>query len=193
MMTVARPRKSSRFEYEDQKAMLTWALEKMQAIDTGFQFRDDAKAIGHVRGEEFAGVVVFDTFSPNDCLVHLVSDGSRRWMTHDFATVAMAYPFHQCGFSRITCMISERNEASLRYTLKFGWSLEGYLRSAGSQGEGLLIFGMLRSECRWLRDHSEFFTQGKNSAIDGLTRAQDVLSRLRSTSHGQRRRISAVA
>lgn len=167
--------------------MLSWARGRMREVDPHFNFRNDAYAIGHVRKDAFVGAAVFDTFSDGDCLVHLVSDGSKRWMTRDFATVAMAYPFLQCDFPRITCMVSENNEASLRYTAKFGWSLEGYLRGAGTNGEGLLVFGMLRSECRWLRDHSEFFTTGQISAIDGWNRAQDVLSKFRRPSDGQKK------
>ncbi|MBO9458973.1 GNAT family N-acetyltransferase [Labrenzia sp. R5_0] len=180
---------ASTFEYHPQPTLITWAETKMRETYPGFVFARDARAIGHARDGELVAVVVYDRWSENDCMVHVVSDGSRSWMTRSFAVVAMAYPFRQLGFTRITAMVSELNEESLRFSQRFGWRLEGYLRKAGPKGEGLLLFGMLKSECRWLPEAAETFRSDEISGIEGWQRAQDVLSRSRRTSNGQ---VSAI-
>lgn len=131
--------------YGHDERLIAWAQSRLQC-----EFRSDAKAIGLERNGDIAGAVVFDTFSPGDCLVHLVSDGSRRWLTREFITRSMAYPFLQIGQPRISCIISSGNTDSLRFTRHFGWTQEGVLREAGAEGEDLILFGMLRRECRFL-------------------------------------------
>lgn len=142
---------SGRLVYGDDERLVRWAEQRIPH----HRFRDDAVAIGHERADELVAVAVFDTFSPNSCMVGLAADtGGRpaawRWSSREFAMAAMAYPFLQCGFNHITCIISALNERSLRYTRHFGWVQEGVLREAGPLGEDMMIFGMLRRECRWL-------------------------------------------
>lgn len=139
---------SSRLVYGEDERLVRWAEERIADLP---QFRPDAVAIGHERAGELVAVCVFDTFSSNDCLVHLASDGSKRWMTREFAVRVFAYPFVQLRFSRITCIVSELNLQSLDYTRKMGWVQEGVFRKAGTGGENLCVFGMLAEENRWFR------------------------------------------
>lgn len=133
--------------YGEDRKLIEWAETTMGDIT----FRDDAYAIGVERSGEIAGVVVFDTFGPSDCLIHVVSNGKKRWFSRELAVCTMAYPFMQLKFKRITAMISVENTASLRFLEGFGGFVqEGVMRQAGTKGEDLAIFGMLRSDCRWL-------------------------------------------
>ena len=133
------------FRYHDAAEMVRWAEERI----SGCRFRDDATAIGMERAGALAAVVVYDTFSPSNCFVSLAA-AERHWFTHEFAIRAMAYPFVQCRFTRINCLISSNNRLSLTFTRQFGWRQEGVLREAGADGEDVLVFGMLRRECRYL-------------------------------------------
>lgn len=134
--------------YDEDEELIPWAQDRISHV----RFRPDAKAIGIEFDGRLRGVTVFDTFSVNDCLVSVASDGGWAWFTREFAVRTMAYPFHQCQLSRITCLISELNQPSLRFTRRFGgWVHEGTLRKAGPDGEHLLLFGMLREDCRWLK------------------------------------------
>lgn len=143
---------SSSYIYDRQEDMIAWAADRMHfTYQDDFVFAPDAKAIGHMRDGEFVGVVVFDRFSDRDCLLHIVSDGTRRWLTREFITRALTYPFRQCGNRRVTCLVSENNKESLRFTRKFGgWVEEGRMREAAPDGSDLIMFGMLRRECPWL-------------------------------------------
>ena len=131
--------------YEPREEMIAWAEET-----GGNRYRDDAKAIG-VRDETgWRGVVVFDTFTTTGCWIHVVSDGTARWMTREFILRVFAYPFVQLQYPRLSAFVSERNTRSRQFCESFGFSREGTLRQAGEEGEDIIMFGMLRSECRWL-------------------------------------------
>ncbi len=133
---------------QPQADLVRWAAENMGYPD--FRFRPDAKAIGHVRAGALAAVVVFDNFSDGDCMISVVSDGGRRWFSREFGRAVVAYPFVQLGQRRLTAMILESNAASRAFCAAFGFTQEGRLRKAGPGGEDMLLFGMLREECRWL-------------------------------------------
>lgn len=150
---------SDEFVYGRDEELVAWA----QARIPDCRFRDDARAIGRQKNGEIVGVVVYDTFSTNQCFVHLAS-GARKWMSPEFAYHAMAFPFIQCGFPRISCIVSEANFLSLRFTRLFGWTEEGRLREAGPNGEDLVLFGMLRHECRYLPAPARWFSR-PNEAI----------------------------
>ena len=132
----------------DADILVPWAEKRIDR----FSARDDAKAIGMAVDRQIVAAVLFDTFTTTSCMVHLASDGSKRFIRRDFGLIrhAMAYPFVQLGLPRITCMISENNSASLRFTRHFGWVEEGRLREAGEDGEDVIVFGLLRRECKWL-------------------------------------------
>lgn len=132
--------------YHSQKKMIDWASDRIG----GNQFRDDAKAIGVMRNDHLVGVVVFDAFAPGSCCVSVASDGTARWLSREFLIRVFAYPFIQCGFRRLTALISEHNAASIKFCESVGFIREGILRQDGSNGEDLLVYGLLRSECRFL-------------------------------------------
>jgi hypothetical protein len=145
---------TSQYLYPDGDALtdvLAWATSRMQVFDPGFGgFRPEARAIAHAAGSTLRGAAVYELFSAVDCMVHVVSDGSTRWVTREFCVRAMAFPFIQLRQRRITCMVSEMNQPSLAFTRGFGWTEEGRMRKAGPQGEDVVLFGMLAEECRWL-------------------------------------------
>lgn len=136
----------SPYVYDRQAELVTWAEARIPFCS----FRDDARAIGLEMDGSIAAVVVYDTFTPISCFVH-VAAARRKWFSPEFATVTMAFPFIQCGHRRINCLISQSNRMSLRLTRHFGWTQEGRIRCGGAEGEDLLLFGMLREECRWIR------------------------------------------
>ena len=123
-----------------------WAAKKI-GIDN---FRPDAVTITALKDGNIAAVTVFDTFSGNDCQVHVASDGSRTWLSRQYLHLAFAYPFLQLKLRRVTSLVSEKNAASLNFCQQSGFTQEGRLRKAAERGEDLILLGMLREECRWI-------------------------------------------
>lgn len=126
--------------------MLEWAQQRIP----GVKFRDDGAAIGIRSDTGFHGVVVFDSFTSTGCWVSVASDGGRQWITREFIIRTFAYPFIQLGYPRLNSFVSVDNAEAIRFNEHFGFKREGIMREAGSHGEDLIVYGMLRRECRWL-------------------------------------------
>jgi hypothetical protein len=128
------------------KTLIRWAEEHLDRA----KFRRDAVTIGVERDGIIRAVAVYDTFSTTGCLVHLVSDGSKKWMTREFLTAGFAYPFITCNFPGITTLVSENNAEALRLNTHLGWRQLGRLEEDGHDGEANIVMRMLRRECRWI-------------------------------------------
>jgi len=133
--------------YGKDELLVPWAQERIPHN----RFRSDAKAIGIEINHKLRAVTVWDNFSPRSCLISVASDGNPNWMTREFGVHSMAYPFVQCGFTRLTSLVAANNEPSLKFVQRFGFTYEGTLREASFDGANLIVFGMLRRECLWLR------------------------------------------
>lgn len=131
--------------YGPHAELVEWASQRAKS-----RFRDDAKTIGIKDESGIRGVVVFDSFTTTGCWVHVASDGSKRWITRELIIRVFAYPFIQLGYPRINSFASVNNHDAVNFNEAFGWKREGLLRQAGEDGEDLILFGMLRSECRYL-------------------------------------------
>ena len=132
--------------YGEHERVTNWMAEKI-GIDG---FREDAVTIAIARDGELVGAAAFDTFSDRECVIHLASDGSKRWISREFIVHVFAYAFHQCYFRRLTAFVSAKNEPSLKIVRQFGFQEEGRARSAGRDGEDVVMFGLLREECRYI-------------------------------------------
>ncbi|MFB0692959.1 GNAT family N-acetyltransferase [Agrobacterium pusense] len=131
--------------YSPTDEMLAWATDR-----GGIKFRDDAAAIGLRSDQGLHGVIVFDSFTTTGCWVSVVSDGGRKWITRELIIKVFAYPFIQLGYPRLNSFVSVNNADAIRFNEHFGFQREGIMREAGEHGEDLIVYGMLRRECRWL-------------------------------------------
>lgn len=133
--------------YDEPEKMLGWAANK---IGIG-RFSRDARPIGLAQGNDIIAVVVFDNFSDASSCISVASNGTGTWLNRTFLVKVFAYPFLQLGHRRVTAMITESNIASRRFCAHCGFAEEGRIREDGKDGEDLIVMGMLRRECRFLR------------------------------------------
>jgi L-amino acid N-acyltransferase YncA len=131
---------------DDPDALLAWASRRLG----GLAFADDARAIGWGMPDHIRAVAVFDHFIDSDCQFNLASDGSARWLGRQFLAAIAHYVFVLAGKRRCTARVSVHNIASIRFTTHGGFRCEGVLREAGPRGEDVMLFGMVRRECRYL-------------------------------------------
>lgn len=137
---------TARLVYEDTDRLLAWAEKR---TPTGFPFRDDATAIGLERAGALVAVVIFDTFTPWECQLHICAEG-RHWTAPELWRAAAAYAFIQCSYQRVTAQISVKHRRALALARAMGFVREGFLRHAGIEGEGMVALAMYRGSCRWL-------------------------------------------
>jgi RimJ/RimL family protein N-acetyltransferase len=109
-----------------------------------------AKAIGLEEDGELIAGVVFDDYKETSISMHVAAAPGKRWMTRDFLFRCFAYPFLQCGVNRINGLVPESNLVAQRFDEHLGFKREGLVRKACKDGGNLILYGMLREECRFL-------------------------------------------
>lgn len=111
----------------------------------------DFTSLSLVKGLETQAVVLYNNWNPGNSIeVHLAAVPGKRWLTRPFLSAAFRYPFLELGVRRMTALIAADNEPSLRWTRHIGFVQEGIAREAWAEGVDIVIFGMLRSECKYL-------------------------------------------
>lgn len=126
------------------------------------------QAIGLIDEHEILAVVIYNDFYATGCAIHIAALPGRRWLTKQFLFAAFDYPFRQLGYKRLTGYVASRNLEAQRLDEHLGFKREGYLREM-LPDDDVIVFGMLRSECRWLEVPS-----GRKIAGSGRTRSVSI-------------------
>ena len=79
-----------------------------------------------------------------------VAATSKRWATRRSLEAFFTFQFITLGASRVMAFTTNPNTAAQAALSGMGFTFEGNMRSAYPSGADALIYGMLRSECRWL-------------------------------------------
>lgn len=124
-----------------------WLASRVQHFEVGSSpytaigLRDDR---GHL-----VAAAVYDNFTRINIDTHIAIE-HRRALTRHYLGEILRYPFEQLRVERITGRVAASNAASRRFCEHVGFVEEGRCRRALPGGEDLIVFGMLRTECRWL-------------------------------------------
>jgi len=78
--------------------------------------------------------------------------GVGHWLSRTALAVFFGYPFQDLGVRRVTGLVAKRNKKARNLNEKLGFVQEGCLRQALFNGDSYIIYGMLRDECRWLKE-----------------------------------------
>lgn len=112
--------------------------------------------LGHYRTGAVFGVegtvlaaVGFDAFTRYECCMHLVVEDPRG-VTRGTLRSAFEAPFIHWGLQRVSALVAGSNRNSRDFLERCGFKFEGVKRAA-IDGEDELVYGMLKSECRWIR------------------------------------------
>lgn len=106
-------------------------------------------AIGVMVGEELLAGVVWHTYTGHDIHVSCAAD-SPRWARPRILRNLFAYPFGQLGVRRVTATTDSGNARTRRFLEGIGMTREGVLRQALPDGSDIVIYGLLRGDCRWI-------------------------------------------
>lgn len=98
---------------------------------------------------DILAVVAYYNFSKFSCDAAVASVNPRA-CTKDFIDVCFHYAFITAKRSRITCIASVDNRSSLRLIRGLGFREEGRLKGMFGDQDGV-IFGITKTECKWLR------------------------------------------
>lgn len=107
--------------------------------------------LGFVKGNELAAGVVYSDWSAANVCMHIAIAEGLGWMPPEWLFAAFDYPFNQVKVRRITGLVPKKNAAARRFDEHIGFKLEGSMRNA-LPTDDLLVYGMLKRECRWISD-----------------------------------------
>lgn len=122
-----------------------WVRARCAGVDG---WGTDYEVIGWERDGAIVAACVFNHYSGNDIWVSIAADGHQR-LTRGFIRACFHYPFNQLGTVRITVIVASRNTRSIAFVEALGFVREGRARLS-FEGDDGIIFGMLRTECKWL-------------------------------------------
>lgn len=108
-----------------------------------------------------AAVVIFQRPEQRNCTMH-VAAASSQWATPEFLQAVFRYPFLSLDCLRVTATVMQSNFRCCRLLQHLGFQLEGCLR--GFPEGNLLVFGMLKEECKWV-ELSTVCSAGQKSLI----------------------------
>lgn len=107
-------------------------------------------AIGLESDGELAAAVVFDNRCEANIMMHVASDGSRHWMTPAYMAACFGYAFKQEKVNLIVGLVRADNVEAQRFDEHLGFKKRGQLPQACTDGTDLIVYGMLKSECRYI-------------------------------------------
>jgi len=104
-----------------------------------------------LRGGEMVGAVIFHNYDARARNVEVaIAADTPRWLSRERLELIFDVAFNQIGVRRITARVDTSNTRSRKLAEGLGFQLEGLLRKAAVDGGDVLIYGLLREECRFL-------------------------------------------
>jgi hypothetical protein len=103
---------------------------------------------------DFVAGVVFTNFRDIDVEISCVSETPAAWRP-EVCKAIFTYIFDQLGCVRCTSITTRPNRKARGFLESLGFTLEGNVRLGYDGQRDALIYGLLRSECRFLADDSE--------------------------------------
>jgi RimJ/RimL family protein N-acetyltransferase len=139
-----------RLVYGEDEAVARWVAARIPHVKDGFKL---CRAIGIADGIGLMAGFVYTNYRSDcrDIEISCAAD-SPKWCVPGMLRVGFAYPFIQLDCNRVTCVVPRANRFKRvrRFLMRLGFHAEGTMRQL-FDGEDAVIFGMLKSECRWIR------------------------------------------
>lgn len=112
----------------------------------GDRLPERAYFLGRWEHDRLLGVVAVWHLGAGDAEVGWA--GERGWLSRGFLRVVFAYLWNQLNLRRVTGRIHDNNADAIEASQRLGFVCEGRLRQARPDGGDVLIYGLLREECR---------------------------------------------
>jgi RimJ/RimL family protein N-acetyltransferase len=136
------------FDRDDEVA--AWVASKLPIRFTAEQFGPCATiGMADKNGKLVAGCV-YHRWRGFDCEVTFASV-TPRWVLPQNLTPLFHYPFVQRACTRITLIIGANNNNAIKTNVRIGFKIEGVHPRAYDGINDAVSLGMLRHECRWIK------------------------------------------
>lgn len=132
--------------YEQRPEFLAWYRAR-----TGYAVEGPCHTLAGLRGGRIVFVVVYSHFSARGCELSIATDMRRSWASRRVLRAILSVPFAQWGLGRVSFLVAADNVASLKMMRQLGAVVEGRLRHHFAEDVDGIVFGLLKTECRWLK------------------------------------------
>ncbi len=137
----------------------------------GIPWSSDFRAIGSVKNSCLGAVAGYNAFVGRTCVMHGAIDDPSA-MSRTFVKAIFKYPFEDCKLTHMTAMVDSANLKSLDFVKRCGFREVHRFEDAGLEGRDMILFQLLRSECRFLRDkHGQEERPAATARLRGAVRA----------------------
>lgn len=131
-----------------------WVAHRIR--DMGTPPDKDYEAIGVLgkNGELIGGVVYTNYFelATGEHDIRFTGAGVPGWLTKASLRVIFGYPFTTLKCIRVSALCAKANKRSRDLVERLGFVAEGNIRHAFGTGRDGIYYGMLRDECRWIKE-----------------------------------------
>jgi len=132
--------------YGQEDRVVPWVAHR---IDED-RFDEDCVGLGLEEDGELIAGVVYNWYTGPSIAMHVAAEPGRRWLNRDFLYRCFAYPFLQLKCNRVTGLVRVDNLDAQRFDEHLGFKREGVIRQGADDKTDLILYGMLKDECRWL-------------------------------------------
>lgn len=139
--------------YGADRDIIEFVRQRIPQAQSGFA--SDAVALGVVRHGRLLGGAVFDQYTEFQGQANIVMSAafdSPAWCTRKTMRRLYGYPFIQIGCRRMTTITRADNVAARSADERMGFIQEGVIRKYFPGDVDAILYGMLREECRWIKD-----------------------------------------
>lgn len=120
-----------------------------QHLGHGERFKPSDPSVGLLHNGKLIAGVVFNNYSGVDIYLS-VAAVEPGWLNRAFLRAVFRYPFVQLGCRRVTGLVRVDNHAARKFDEHLGFKFEGLMRQADEDGCDMIVYGMLKDECRWI-------------------------------------------
>lgn len=128
---------------------LRWAIPR---LNTEVGNWDGASCLILEKHGDITAVAVYNHFYPKNSVEISIASVGGRWLTRPFLSAVFRVPFIDWEMRRVGSSIAADNHRSIQFCSHLGFQHEGTIREGAAPGKDLLLFGLLKSECRYLGD-----------------------------------------
>lgn len=102
------------------------------------------------RDGQIIGGFVLCQYLGNSITVHMAGD-DKFWCSRDLLWLIFHYAFEQLGCYKALAPLRSDQHRVIAMDTRAGWNLEAVVRDAYAPGVHMLILGMTKASCPWLK------------------------------------------
>lgn len=108
------------------------------------------RTIGLEENGNLIAAVLYESFFPEFCLIHVAASPCKRWMTKDMLRITFLYPFRQLGLKKLYGPVRVSNTQAQRFDEHLGFIREQVIPKGYKGKEDLIIYSMTADQCRFI-------------------------------------------